>query len=279
MATYAVGDIQGCYDELQQLLATIHFDPRTDVLWCAGDVVNRGPRSLDVLRFLRNLGDHAVVVLGNHDLHLLRLAYGYTELSRPGDSLVSVLDAPDSAELINWLRTRPLMHYDVELNIAMLHGGLPPQWSIEEAQHHAQKVETLLQSDLYCDFFANLPGNKPDEWSRRINGWDSIRYITNSFTRLRYCDAEGKLYLKMKTPPDLSNTHEIALPWFVHPNRRSRNTLIIFGHWASLGFYQGHNVYGLDSGCVWGGQLTTIRLEDQRKFSVPCSGVCSIDAD
>jgi len=271
MSTYAIGDIQGCYRDLLRLLEAINFDRNNDTLWCVGDLVNRGPQSLEVLRFFKKLGDKAIVTLGNHDLHLLAVGNGHTDYLKPKDTLHSVLQAPDNYELLTWLRHCPLLHHDQSLNFTMIHAGLPPQWDLATAQQCAREVETVLKSAQYPDYLANLYGNEPKKWSDKLAGWERLRFITNCFTRMRYCNDEGKLALKNKGTPRW-NTKDSEQPWFLLPNRATRSEQIIFGHWSTLGYYAKHNVYALDTGCLWGGALTALRLEDQQVFSVQCTG-------
>ncbi len=273
MATYVIGDIQGCYIELQQLLQRIHYHPAKDTLWCVGDLVNRGPHSLEVLRFFKELGNKAVVVLGNHDLHLLAVAHGRTERLHRKDTLTDILQATDKLELLTWLRHRPLFHYDESLKIAMIHAGLPPQWDIVQASQYAHEVEIALRSDHYQQYFNCLYGSNPRTWSEDLTDEDRLRYITNCFTRLRYCNAEGELALKKKNAPKF-NPQDDYQPWFSLPHRRNRTTRIIFGHWSTLGYYAQHNVVALDTGCLWGGTLTALRLEDEQIYHVPCRRAC-----
>lgn len=270
MALYAIGDIQGCYDELQRLLEVCRFDPASDRLWFAGDLVNRGPDSLAVLRFVRGLGERAVSVLGNHDLHLLALAEGVGRL-QSADTLRPVLDAPDRDELLHWLRQRPLLHHDEAIDTALVHAGLPPQWDLRQARAASGELEAVLRSDDYHTFFAHMYGNKPKRWSLGLTGWDRLRFMVNCFTRLRYCRANGSLCLKAKGAPG-SQPPE-CLPWFRVPGRRSRDTRIVFGHWSTLGLYDDDGVLGLDTGCLWGGRLTAARLDGKFKlYSVDCAG-------
>lgn len=276
MSTYAVGDIQGCYTELQQLLTLINFNPNEDILWCAGDLVNRGPRSLEVLRFFKQLGDRAITVLGNHDLHLLAVAHGHLDYLKPGDTLNEILQAHDREELLLWLRQRPFLHYDTQLNFSLVHAGLPPQWSISTALQCAQELQSMLQSEQYPLYLSNMYGNKPKSWANnKLTDWKRLRYITNCFTRLRYCDAQGKLALEKKSAPTKKISRaDKKIPWFSHKNRATQDTQIIFGHWSTLGLYTENGVYGLDTGCVWGGALTALRLEDKQIFTLPCKGEC-----
>lgn len=270
MAVYAIGDIQGCYDELQGLLALIRFDPDKDQVWFTGDLVNRGPASLQVLRAVRALGDSAVTVLGNHDLHLLAVAEG-TAPFQGSDTLDDILSAPDRDELLHWLRQRPLLHHDATLNYTLVHAGLAPQWDLATAQACAREVEAALQGGSYRDFFQHMYGNQPDVWRDELAGWERLRFSINSFTRLRYCDADGHYQFKAKGEPGTQPAG--FMPWFEVPGRRSRDLRIVFGHWSSLGLYQGSGVIALDTGCLWGDQLTAMRLDgDHGIFSVDCPG-------
>lgn len=272
MAVYAIGDIQGCHDELLALLASIDFDSQRDHLWLVGDLVNRGPKSLEVLRFVRSLGERAVCVLGNHDLHLLAIAAGNHRKRKNLDTLAAIFDAPDREELLDWLRHRPLLHHDPELGFAMLHAGLPPQWDIHQAITLAAEVEAVLRSDAHTGFFHEMYGNKPQAWSDQLRGMDRLRFITNCFTRLRYCDTDGNLSLSDKGPPGSQQAG--SLPWFDVPGRRSQDTRILFGHWSTLGYVARNNVWALDTGCLWGGMLTAVRLDstEPTPYSYNCRG-------
>ncbi|MCV6638815.1 symmetrical bis(5'-nucleosyl)-tetraphosphatase [Candidatus Albibeggiatoa sp. nov. NOAA] len=278
MATYAVGDIQGCFDALQQLLAHIKFDPKKDTLWCAGDLVNRGSKSLEVLRFIKQLGDSAVVVLGNHDLHLLALSAGNEALLHKSDTLKPILEAEDCDEIIAWLRQQPFLHHDKKLGFTMIHAGLPPQWDFKLAQQCARELEILLKDDeKFPEFMQQLygDGKKTKKWSNKLEGWERVRFISNCFTRMRYCNAKGKLELKRTGSVGMETQihgDDGFLPWYVHEHRKSRDMKIIFGHWATQGFHAGHGVFALDTGCLWGGILTALRLEDEAVFSVRCKG-------
>ena len=259
MATYAVGDVQGCCDELESLLDALRFDPARDRLWFVGDLVNRGPRSLDALRLVRQLGDAAVVVLGNHDLHLLAIARGAAHL-RPGDrALEPILAAPDRESLLDWLQSRALLHHDAALGVTMLHAGLPPQWDIPLARRCAAELETALRGDHSGRLFAAMYGNQPDLWDDGLEGEERLRFITNALTRLRVCDRAGRLLLKYKGPP--GKMPASAIPWFQVPGRRSAGARIVCGHWSALGYHDGDGVLALDTGCVWGGTLTARRLD------------------
>jgi bis(5'-nucleosyl)-tetraphosphatase (symmetrical) len=271
MATYAIGDIQGCYDELRRLLDRLDFDPVKDKLWLVGDLVNRGPDSLRVLRFVRSLGERALTVLGNHDLHLLALAAGNDEHAKKGN-LHEVLEAPDCGELLEWLRQRPLMYFDAGKQFAVLHAGLPPQWDLATALARAQEVETALQGPDHGEYLRAMYGNEPEQWSDDLTGTERLRFITNCLTRLRYCDAEGRLALKEKDVPGTQPAP--YMPWFAVPGRASRDTRIIFGHWSSLGYLAEHNVWALDSGCLWGRELTAIRVRKSKPIE-PVSIRCA----
>ena len=271
MAVYAVGDIQGCHDELQHALDQVGFEPGRDTLWCVGDLVNRGPKSLEVLRFFRDLGDAGVCVLGNHDLHLLALAAGNGK-HRDEPSLARVLNAPDRDELLHWLRHRPLLHYDPGLDFAMVHAGLPPQWDLDTARACASEVEAVLRGDSHSAYFMQMYGNKPNRWEPSLSGMARWRFITNCLTRLRFCELNGRLRLKEKGPP--GSQAEGRIPWFAHPERASRTQRILCGHWSTLGYLAGHNIWALDTGCVWGGALTLLRLDQDPPLphASPCPG-------
>jgi bis(5'-nucleosyl)-tetraphosphatase (symmetrical) len=262
MAVYAIGDVQGCFDELLRLLDHIEFDPTTDQLWLAGDLVNRGPNSADVLRLAMDLGPKVVkVVLGNHDLHLLANATGVVEHRHHMDTMDSVLDAVDRTELIHWLRHQSLFHHDASIGFSMVHAGLPPEWTIAECLARANEVETVLRSDNWASFFKHMYGNKPAKWSESLTGWNRLRFITNCFTRLRYCHDDGTLALRFKgAPKDKPSDQK---PWFLMPERRTQHDKIVFGHWSTLGTGQYENVFSLDSGAVWGDTLTAVRLDSE----------------
>lgn len=258
MAVYAIGDLQGCYQEFRRLLDRLAFSPDTDRLWLVGDLVNRGPESLATLRFVRELGPAAVTVLGNHDLHLLAVAAGAGRGLRPGDTLDEVLAAPDRDELLHWLARRPLLHEDPGLGWTMVHAGLPPCWDLQDARSAAREVETALAADA-PSLLGAMYGDLPDQWAADLDRPARLRFAINCFTRLRYCTADGRLLLKLKGPPQ--NAPPEALPWFAAPGRRSLGQRIVFGHWSALGLHAAHNAYALDSGCVWGGTLTALRLD------------------
>jgi bis(5'-nucleosyl)-tetraphosphatase (symmetrical) len=268
MATYAIGDVQGCYSELCALLDRIHFDRHRDRLWFVGDLVNRGPGSLETLRFVKGLGAGAVTVLGNHDLHLVALACGHGR-TRGDDTLDSVLEAPDRNELINWLRTLPLLH--AEGGYVMVHAGLLPQWSVEKAQALSREVEAALRGPRHMEFLARLYGSKPEAWSEDLSGADRLRVIVNAMTRMRFCTVGGRMEFHSKKEAALAPPG--YLPWFDVPRRGSAEATIVCGHWSALGLKLLPNLIALDAGCVWGGQLTAIRLEDRALAQVPCAAL------
>jgi bis(5'-nucleosyl)-tetraphosphatase (symmetrical) len=259
MAIWAVGDVQGCCTELETLLERIAFSPARDRLWFVGDLVNRGPRSLDALRLIESLGDAAIVVLGNHDLHLIALARG-GDTARPADAgLLPILAAPDRDRLLDWLQSRPMLHHDEALGVTMVHAGLAPQWDIPTARGCAAELETALRGACSARFLATMYGNRPDTWSDALEGDDRLRYIVNVLTRLRVCDATGRLLLKFKGP--LDQIPGGAMPWFRMPGRRWAGARVVCGHWSALGYVDEGGVLCLDTGCVWGGTLTAQRLD------------------
>ncbi len=272
MATYAIGDIQGCYDELRQLLDKACFDPTKDKLWCVGDLVNRGPDSLAVLRWVKALGDQAIVVLGNHDLHLLAVALTGARIGKK-DTLNAILEAADRDELLHWLRHRPLLHHSEKKGFTLLHAGLPPQWDLAQAQACAREVETLLRGPDHVEFLQQMYGNEPDRWSDELTGVERLRFITNCFTRMRWCDADGRLLLKEKG--GLEQPAPGALPWFRVPDRRSSKERILFGHWSTIGYLAENNCWALDSGCVWGGRMSALRVRRKKPLTlieIDCPG-------
>ncbi len=265
MATYAIGDVQGCVDALRQLLDALAYDRVHDRLWFVGDLVNRGPDSLATLRLVKDLGDGAVSALGNHDFHLLAVAAGLVKKHR-SDTLDPILEAPDRAALLDWLRHRPLFH--VEGSWAMVHAGLLPQWSVATAQLLAQEVEAALRGPDWQQFLANLYGNTPDSWDEGLRGADRLRVIVNAMARMRFCTAEGKI--ELSTKGETAKAPPGYYPWFDVPARASRSHTLVCGHWSTLGLRLRPDLLALDSGCVWGGSLSAVRLEDRRLFQVPC---------
>ena len=265
MATYAIGDIQGCYDPLQRLLEQLRFDPAQDKLWFVGDLVNRGPQSLEVLRFVKALGASAITVLGNHDLHLLAMDAGHGRQHK-GDTLDAVLTAPDREELLHWLRHQHLAWR--EDDYLLVHAGVLPSWSVDDTLRLAAEAETALQSDDYGDFFAQMYGNAPSAWSQSLTGMARLRMIVNVLTRLRYCTPDGELDFHQKGAPGTQPPP--LMPWFDVPGRQVTEATIIFGHWSALGLIVRHNLIALDTGCLWGRDLTAVRLRDRKVFSVTC---------
>lgn len=266
MATYAIGDLQGCFTAFQRLLEVIRFDPNQDKLWLVGDIVNRGPDSLPLLRYVKQAGDAIRMVLGNHDLHLLMVAAGIAR-NHPSDTIQPILDAPDRDELLHWLRQQQLFHF--ENQHAMVHAGLLPSWSIAQAEQLAHEVESALRQDNHHELFARMYGNEPNYWQDDWAGYIRLRVIINAMTRIRVCTPDGRMNFAFKGDPQ--SIPDGYMPWFSLPHRISQNTTIICGHWSGLGLHITDNLIALDSGCVWGGQLSAIRLEDRKVFQIPCA--------
>ena len=269
MAVYAVGDLQGCLQPLERLLARVAFDPAKDKLWLVGDLVNRGPQSLETLRFLYRMRESLVCVLGNHDLHLLAVGHNIERLKK-GDTLREILQAPDCDELLAWLRQQSLLHYDAERNIALVHAGIPPQWTLKKALKCASEVEQALRDDnLIGPYLDGMYGNDPAKWDNDLTGVTRLRVITNYFTRMRFCTREGKLDLKSKegvgtAPPGFA-------PWFSYKERKTQGLKIIFGHWAALeGNCKEPGIYALDTGCVWGGAMTLLNVDTGQRLLCDC---------
>lgn len=269
MAVYAVGDVQGCLEPLQCLLEHVAFDPSKDRLWLVGDLVNRGPQSLETLRFLYGIRDSLVCVLGNHDLHLLAAAYNIERLKKT-DTLREVLEAPDRNELLEWLRQQKLMHYDEERNIAMVHAGIPPQWTLKKALKCAGEVEEALRDDnLIEPFLDGMYGNEPAKWDKDLHGVTRLRVITNYFTRMRFCTRDGKLDLKGKEGVDTALPG--YAPWFSYSERKTKGLKIIFGHWAALeGKCDEPDMFALDTGCVWGGAMVLLNVDSGELHRCDC---------
>lgn len=279
MAVYAIGDVQGCFDELRLLLETIEFDTRTDKLWFCGDLVNRGPDSLRTLEFIHSLGDAALTVLGNHDLHLLATYYHHRKPGRK-DTLDELLHAPNAPELMEWLRRQPLIHRDDNLNVSMIHAGLHPVWDIEQVESLAREVEDVLQGDDHIGFYKHMYGDKPRRWSESLSGWQRIRFITNIFTRVRYFDEKLNTALGQKGAP--GQQKDGLTPWFDISDRATANERIVFGHWSTLTLVEREyvNVYPIDNGCLWGGRLTALRLDTEpfQSIEIDCMQQQSPDA-
>ena len=261
MAIFAIGDIQGCYEELARLIDKLRFDPNRDELWFVGDLVNRGPRSLDVLRFVRGLEDSSVVVLGNHDLHLLAAR---ARPKQPEKSLRPILAADDADELLDWLRHRPLVHYRPDLNTLMVHAGICPAWDPLTTVKLAREVEQVLRGDSHETFLRKMYGDKPARWSPELTGKKRLRFIVNCLTRIRFCYPDGKLDFTQTGPPD--QVASPLMPWFDIPDRASRSVRVICGHWSSLGLLQRPNLLMIDTGCVWGRELSAVRVDGPVKI-------------
>ena len=262
MAIYAIGDVQGCYDELAQLLEKIRFDSSRDMLWFCGDLVNRGGQSLAVLRQVQSFGKSAICVLGNHDLSLLAIAERSQEAqAKANPELREVLFGPDRDSLLNWLRTRPLLHVARTLNFTLVHAGFAPGWTLERAERAAREVETRLAGDGGKRLLLAMFGNKPDIWSPKLRGIERLRATINVMTRLRYCDVRGRIAYDEKGAPGSQKPG--LYPWFEVPGRKPYETRIICGHWSTLGRFQGMGVYAIDGGCVWGGELIALRIDGE----------------
>ncbi|MBN1606426.1 MAG: symmetrical bis(5'-nucleosyl)-tetraphosphatase [Polyangiaceae bacterium] len=266
MATYVLGDIHGCYEPLRRLLDRVGFDPTVDELWSVGDLVNRGPQSLEVLRFFRQLGTRCTAVLGNHDLHLLGAALGFRPL-RPKDTLDEVLRASDLPELVAWLRRLPLAHCDQ--GVLMVHAGVLPSWTLADALRWAKEAESFLKGDQVAELFSNMCRDGPESFDEDLQGWQRARMVIDVLTRIRFCSPAGQLDLECSDGPE----HAPAgmLPWYVHEQRRTRGVPVLFGHWAALrGQTAGNHLFALDTGCVWGFSLTALRLEDKQRLHCEC---------
>ncbi len=261
MATYAIGDIQGCYSAFKKLLKKIKFNPDKDKVWICGDLVNRGPDSLKTLQFIRSLGDAAQCVLGNHDLHLLAIYYTSVD-EKKSDTLNDILNSPDVDELMLWLRQQPLFYFDVHLNCAMVHAGIYPSWTIEDCQTYADEVHNVIKGDQYLSFFNSMYGNKPDYWQPSLQGMERLRFITNVFTRMRFIDDEDRLHLKLKGSPSKQIDSEIY-PWFERTKKHLKHNRVVFGHWSTLKSQQYDNFFAIDSGCLWGGELTALKISSK----------------
>lgn len=267
MSDYAIGDVQGCYDPLQRLLEHIKFNEKEDRLWFVGDLVNRGPQSLAVLRFIKNLPLPARICLGNHDLHLLAKLFAESPRKNQDDTLHEILRAEDAEELGHWLRKQKMLHHEAQLNVVICHAGIAPSWDLILAKNCAHEVETVLAGDEYSSFLAQIYGNEPDLWAADLRGIARLRLIVNYFTRMRFCDKEGRLILSYKGT--LAEAPANLVPWYEVPNRKPITADIVFGHWAALqGYSPNPNIYAIDTGCLWGGQLSCLRLQDRQRFSV-----------
>lgn len=264
MATYVIGDLQGCFLSFQQLLKKLSFGP-SDQLWLVGDLINRGTGSLSVMRWLMQHQDQVTAVLGNHDLHTLVVAEGFVAPHR-SDTLQALLDAPDAHDILHWLRHQRMAYQQDQF--LMVHAGLLPQWDINQAMALAHEVELALRGEHYREFLRHMYGNQPDHWDENLQSWDRLRVITNAMTRIRICDAQGHMEFAFKG--ELSGIPAGFMPWYEVPNRASVGHTILFGHWSALGLQQLNNTISLDTGCLWGGELSAYRLEDGQLFQVPC---------
>jgi bis(5'-nucleosyl)-tetraphosphatase (symmetrical) len=269
MRLFAIGDIQGCAAAFDALLRKIAFRPSRDKLWLVGDLVNRGPDSLAVLRRVMALGRSVTCVLGNHDLHLLATVAGRRELS-PADTFEDVLEAPDVDHIVDWLRHRPLLHYDSTTRRVLVHAGIPPAWTVLQARAEAREVELLLRGRKWRHALRSMYGGEPSRWSPKLESADRRRYTINALTRMRYCDRRGRLDLSHSGAP--GTQPKGLMPWFDVPKRRAANAHIVFGHWAALGLLRRADVTALDTGCVWGNYLTAVRLDRPTRPSVRVSG-------
>ncbi len=275
MSTYVIGDLQGCYQSLQQLLTKIDFSLDKDILWFTGDLVNRGPDSLKVLEFVQDLKENAVTVLGNHDLHMLAVLTGL-EKPRRKDTLDEIQSSANKMKIIDWVRQQPLMHVDDTQQMVLLHAGCYPTWTIAAASQYAKEVESVLQSDQYMNFLKKMYGNQPSAWSETLTQWDRLRFITNCFTRMRYLTEDLQHDLKYKGAPKDAPTG--LKPWFHYGEKVRRPYNILFGHWSTLGYLNENGVYSLDTGCLWGGKLTALKLgETPSPIMIDCAQILGID--
>lgn len=259
MAVYAIGDLQGCYDPFRHLLDEIRFDPGEDTLWLTGDLVNRGPKSLKTLRFVKDLGDSVITVLGNHDLHLLALAAGMVRYGKRFNTLQNILKAPDSDELCDWLRHRPLAHYDKKLDTLLVHAGTYPSWTVKKTMARAAEVEAALQDAGYETLLGKMYGDQPNLWSGKLTGYKRLRFIINCLTRMRVLTRRGHLALSFSGAPWTARKNQT--PWYLYPDAAWGDTRIIFGHWSALGLIVLPDLISVDTGCVWGRQLTAVRID------------------
>lgn len=278
MATYVIGDLQGCYDELCQLLDLIAYDENQDELWFAGDIVNRGPKSLECLEFVKTQNEkgRAKMVLGNHDFHLLAAYSGLEKYVSKSDTLAPILTAEHVDDLMDWLRKQPLLIRHEHFPIAMVHAGIPPQWTLSEALGYAEEVAEILRGNDWQTFIRkHLFGSEPRRWQDHLEGWERIRYIVNAFARMRYCSAKGKLEFKQKMAPGKAEVDTKYRPWFTFPNRRNKDYEIFFGHWSTLGAIDAYNIHATDTGCLWGGDLTAYCVETRIRHTIPCKQNCA----
>jgi bis(5'-nucleosyl)-tetraphosphatase (symmetrical) len=269
MSTYLIGDIQGCYDALQQLLEKINFDPADDNLWLCGDLVNRGGQSLQVLRLLHSISYSVSTTLGNHELHLLASYESHPDGESGNLEFDEIFAAPECASLMEWLRTQPLAVWSEQHQLLRVHAGVIPQWDWQAAISAGKEVSTMIQSNQRSEFFRRMYGNKPRRWREDRTGWKRLRLITNILTRMRFCDVDGRGLYNASGPP--SSQSGDFIPWFKHKHRLTRDVRIAFGHWAALGVKIKKRYISMDSGCVWGGKLSALRLEDQQLIKIRCA--------
>jgi len=270
MARYIIGDVHGCYKPLKKLLKKIEFDRKKDELWFVGDILNRGPDSLKTLQFIMALEDSAKMVLGNHEFHLLAAYAGLTKFQNKTDTLRPILEHNQADKMIDWLRHQPLIIRDKKLKIAMVHAGIPPQWSIKKAMKKARNIENILQSKNWQQYIVNdFFGNKPNAWSSKLSKKEKNRYTVNAFARMRYCDKKGKLDFDLKMHPDQSPKHSSFKPWFKW-RRKAMNYQIYFGHWSTLGVIDAYNIHTTDLGCLWGGKLMAYCIDTQQRITYNC---------
>ena len=271
MAKYIVGDIQGCFDSLQALLKKVKFNPEKDTLYCVGDLINRGPKSLKTIRFLKDLGDSCRVVLGNHDLHLISIYYGIRSSSRK-DTIAKLLKSSDAKKLIKWLRSKPLMIYDETDQFVISHAGIYPKWDIETALKYSSLFSDGLKNSGFKKVLKKMYGNEPQQLDSMSDYYAKLRFAVNAFTRMRFCNKEGDLSFIEKGSPNLKTPFDDLtgdnLAWFLLPHKRPENITFLFGHWSSLGLYQDKNLICLDSGCVWGNKLSLYDFDNKKLISV-----------
>jgi len=274
MATYAIGDVQGCYSQLKELLVKLEFNSDKDKLWFAGDIVNRGPDSLKTIRFIKSLEDNAVTVLGNHDLHLLAIANGRKKQGKR-DTIQPILEASDSDVLLDWLLHRPLVHYQEKNHICLVHAGIYPDWNLKQILTYSKELETVLQGPKSHEFFHHMYGDKPKKWSNELAGWDRLRFITNCFTRMRYINDDLKLCLKEKGAPGKKD--DDIHPWFAF-EREEEDLNVVFGHWSTLTDPKEKHFYPVDTGCLWGGKLTALKINSKlkKRTAIKCPKTVSI---
>ena len=270
MGVYAIGDLQGCYDPFRRLLDEIRFDPSKDTLWLTGDLVNRGPKSLKTIRFVKELGDSVVMVLGNHDLHLLALEAGMLRFGKRFGAMTKLLNAPDAGELCEWLRSKPLAHYDENLDTLLVHAGTLPSWTVEKTLARAAEVEAVLRGYDYAALLGKMYGNEPSLWSGNLTGYKRLRFIINCLTRMRVITTAGHLQLNFSGSP--FSARKNLSPWFAMPHTAWGDTRIVFGHWSALGLIVLPHLVSLDTGCLWGRQLTAVRLDKKRPRVIQVEG-------